>query len=373
MTFSNFAPLTTKRGGLASLLIRWQCHRFYSGWRHERLSPYLSWFKFDTSRSDKLPICDFKRHAWQGGKTNTQRNSTWKYVITNTKPSIISVLGAIPKPNSDKIQLIHDCSRLEHSNVNSYATTQHFSYMTLDKAVSLIKPNVYLAKIDLKSAYRRVPIHPSNYTAAGLVWQFGGENQITYMYDCKLPFGALKSPEIFQRLTQAITRIMTKRGFWTVIAYLDDFLIVGDSEREGKIVYNELIRLLNELVFQINQNKAVPPTQRLTFLGIEIDTVDRQLLLPNTKLSKLRELLNISMAKRSLTKRELQSLIGKLNFVARVVFGGRTFLRHMIDTVNSLRCPHHIRPIVALKADLSWWAEFFSGQNSICVFLSSKL
>jgi len=85
--------------------------------------------------------------------------------------------------------------------------------MTLCKAVSLIKPNAYLAKIDLKSAYWHVPIRPSNYTVAGLAWQFSGENQITYMYDCKLPFGTLKSPEIFQRLTQAITRIMTKRGF----------------------------------------------------------------------------------------------------------------------------------------------------------------
>ena len=165
------------------------------------------------------------------------------YVITRTKPSIVSTLGAIPKPNSENIRLIHDCSRPAHSNVNSYATTQHFSYVTLDKAVSLIKPDAYLAKIDLKSAYRHIPIHPSNYSATGLAWQFSGEHQTTYMYDCKLPFGVSKSPEIFHRITQAITRFMTKRGFRTVLAYLDDFLIIGDSESECEIVYNELIRL----------------------------------------------------------------------------------------------------------------------------------
>ena len=90
------------------------------------------------------------------------------YVITRTKPSIVSALGAIPKRNSDNIRLIHDCSRLAHINVNSYASTQHFSYVTLDKAVSLVMPDAYLAKIDLKSAYRHVPIHPSNYSATGL-------------------------------------------------------------------------------------------------------------------------------------------------------------------------------------------------------------
>ena len=141
-----------------------------------------------------------------------QRN----HVITEVKPAIVSALGAIPKPNTDRIRLIHDCSRPEHGNLNSYTTTQHFSYVTLDKAVS----RIYLAKIDLKSAYRHVPIHPSNYNATGLAWQFSGETHLTFMYDSKLPFGASKSPEIFHRVTQAITRWMTRRGFHTVLAYV---------------------------------------------------------------------------------------------------------------------------------------------------------
>ena len=43
-------------------------------------------------------------------------------------------------------------------------------------------------------------------------------------------------------------------------------------------MYSELIRLLCELCFSNNWEKAVAPTQRLTFLGIEIDTVLRQFL-----------------------------------------------------------------------------------------------
>ncbi|KAL9977192.1 hypothetical protein ACROYT_G014570 [Oculina patagonica] len=174
--------------------------------------------------------------------------SKGNYVVTQAKPTIVSALGAIPKPQSDKIRLIHDCSRPQHSNVNSYATTQHFSYVTVEQAVSMIKPNAYLAKIDLKSAYRHVPIHPSNYSATGLAWQFHGENHITYLYDSKLPFGASKSPEIFHRLTQAVTRMMAKRGFHTILAYLDDFLIIGDSKYECELAYQELIQLLSELV-----------------------------------------------------------------------------------------------------------------------------
>ena len=33
------------------------------------------------------------------------------YVVTQAKPTIVSALGAILKPNTDKIRLIHDCSR----------------------------------------------------------------------------------------------------------------------------------------------------------------------------------------------------------------------------------------------------------------------
>ena len=163
--------------------------------------------------------------------------SKGNYVVTHVKPTIVSALGAIPKPDTDKIRLIHDCSRPQFSNINSYATTQHFSYVTVEKAVSQIKPNSYLAKIDLKSAYRHVPIHPSNYRATGLAWQFQGDQHVTYLYDNKLPFGASKSPEVFHRLTQAVTRMMARRGFRTILAYLDDFLIIGDTKHECELAY----------------------------------------------------------------------------------------------------------------------------------------
>ena len=120
------------------------------------------------------------------------------YIITTEKPIIVSALGAIQKPDSDNVRLIHDCSRPLNRNVNSYTDIQHhYSYVTVDKAVSLIKCNAYLVKTDLKSAYRHVPIHTSNYTATGLAWHFRDDNSLTYLYDCKLPFGAAKVPKYF--------------------------------------------------------------------------------------------------------------------------------------------------------------------------------
>lgn len=94
-------------------------------------------------------------------------------------------------------------------------------------AVSLIKPNPYLAKIDLKSAYHHVPLHPSTYTATGLdlAWRFRGDKTLTFLYERMLPFKDSKSPEIFHRLTQAITRLMKLGGF-SVLAYLDNIIYI---------------------------------------------------------------------------------------------------------------------------------------------------
>ena len=142
--------------------------------------------------------------------------------------------------------------------------------------------------------------------------------------------------------------MMERRGF-TVLAYLDDFLIIADTKVECQHTYEELIKLLGDFGFQINWDKAVRPCQQLTFLGIEIDTVHRQLTLAERKLCKLRLLRSKTTAKRSITKRDLQSLVGKLNF------GGRTFLRRMIDTVNHMQRPHHhVRINAQMRADLGW-------------------
>ena len=137
----------------------------------------------------------------------------------------------------------------------------------------MIKPGYYLSKVDLGHAYKSVPIHPSNYEATGLKWQFKGNKlKYTFLVDSRLPFGARKSPEIFHRLTQAVWRIMAKRGFDAIIVYLDDFLIVGETKEVCQLAFDTLITLLQHLGFEISWRKVIRPTQKLVFLGIEVDT-----------------------------------------------------------------------------------------------------
>ena len=42
------------------------------------------------------------------------------HVITDNKPTIISALGAVPKPDSSEVQFIRDCSRPLRQALNGY-------------------------------------------------------------------------------------------------------------------------------------------------------------------------------------------------------------------------------------------------------------
>lgn len=166
------------------------------------------------------------------------------YVVTHVKPTIISALGAIPKPNSSEVRIIHDCSRPHGKAVNDYITIDTFKFQTLDDAIKLLQPGSYMAKIDLRHAYRSIPIHPDNYRATGCKWRFEGDDKFTYFYDTRLPFGAKSSPGIFHRISQAVKRMMARRGFNDIVVYLDDFLVVASTKQKCNEAYTVLKELL---------------------------------------------------------------------------------------------------------------------------------
>ena len=97
------------------------------------------------------------------------------YMVTETRPLIVSALGAIPKPDSKELRLIHDCSRPLGNSVNTFAEPQSFQFNTIDTACSYIHKGYHMAKIDLKAAYRSVGINPDHYPLTGLCWTFQGD------------------------------------------------------------------------------------------------------------------------------------------------------------------------------------------------------
>lgn len=287
-----------------------------------------------------------------------------RYVVVSTPPTVISALGAVPKPDGG-VRLIHDGSRPLGKALNDYAQLDtKMRFQTLDDATDLLTPGAFMGKVDLKSAYRSVRTHPSNWQACGLKWRFPGDRHFTYMYDTALPFGSRHAPGIFHRLTQAVRRMMARLGFTGVVVYLDDFLLIEKSPERCRLAMNTLLSLLRYLGFSIAWHKVEGPTQKITFLGVMIDSVQGCLELPPQKLAEFHELVRTTLELKRISLKQLQHLAGKLNWASAVVRGGRIYLRRVLDLMRPLHQSRHKALIPpGMRADLQWWVRFLDHFN----------
>ena len=284
------------------------------------------------------------------------------YSIVKDSPRIISALAAIEKPNGD-VRLIHDLSRPTGYGVNDYAKKDPCNMQSVYDALACLKPDYFMAKIDLSWAYRSVCIKKAEQVLTGLEWKFRGNTESTFLQDCKLPFGGRKSPSIFNRLTQSVRRMMERRGYTNCVVYLDDFFIAEESFNKCMEVMNTLIALLRQLGFRINWSKVVDPCKELVFLGININTTDNWIALDPEKKEKLIELLNACKARKRMSKAQLLSIAGKLNWAATVFPWGRNRLNNIFQLIRNLNNDNHKAITTsALAEDFDWWLKCL-GQN----------
>ena len=71
--------------------------------------------------------------------------------------------------------------------------------------------------------------------------------------------------------------------------------------------------------------------------------------------------------------RELQPCIGTLQFAAKVVVGGRPFLRRLYNLTKGIVKPHfHIRLVKEARLDLSAWAMFLENYNGVSLIINDQ-
>lgn len=138
-----------------------------------------------------------------------------------------SPIGIIPKKNKPgRWRLIVDLSSPEDASVNDGIEKEicSLSYTSVDAVadkVLALGRGAMLAKMDIKQAYRMVPIHPQDRRLLGMRWE--GKVYV----DKTLPFGLRSAPIIFSALADALAWMMQCRGVSFVDHYIDDFITAG--------------------------------------------------------------------------------------------------------------------------------------------------
>ena len=250
-----------------------------------------------------------------------------------------SPLALREKSIPGKYRLLHNLSfpYNEHSvNLNIPDDKAKVSYSSIEDAISLIldSPGCFLSKSDIAEAYRLLPLHPSCYNLTG----FSLEGK--FYFDKCLPMGARSACQIFERFSNSLVFILNNHFSITkVVKVLDDFLFIGSNEKECSYALNCFIAVCEYIGVPLAPGKTVGPTQCLTFLGISLDTKLMVASIPKDKIESYAASLSAARRSPSLTLRDLQSLIGKLNFVAYIIPAGRCFLRRLHDATRGPPIP----------------------------------
>ena len=140
------------------------------------------------------------------------------------------------------------------------------------------------------------------------------------------------------------------------------------------------LSLCTYLGIPIAPEKTCGPITSLSFAGIKLDSILLEARLPHDKIEKCVSLISELCHRKKVTLKEIQSLVGLLNFACSVIRPGRAFLHWLIDLTVDVSMPnHYIRLNKEVKEDLDLWLSFLSNFNGKSFFLedtwlnSSKL
>ena len=285
-------------------------------------------------------------------------------------PLQVNRIGAVPKGHdTGKWRIITDLSFPKAGSVNDGIDPSlcSLSYTTVDeiaRRVAELGQGTLLAKVDIESAYRLLPVHPQDRPLQAIRWKEG-----VYI-DVMLPFGLRSAAKIFNAVADALNWHLRRMGVEFVDHYLDDYIILGAPGSDQCQTSLEVVeRECRRLGVPLAVHKREGPATCLTFLGIQVDTVAGQLTLPRDKLGRLQELLQSWADRKCATRRELESLVGHLNHACKVVRSGRSFLRRILNLLHGVKLPAHsssrIRLSHGFRSDLAWWLEFVAKWNGV--------
>ena len=297
----------------------------------------------------------------------------FKDIPFTNMPVAISPLSTREKRDSDERRIIMDCSWPIGSSLNDGIS----KYEYLGQKVDLVYPKVddlccrvhelrcmypgrtiYFYKEDLNRAFRQYPADPGSIPLLGFKWR----NR--FYFDLVMMMGCRIAPAIAQRVSNMITFIMFTISYF-LLNYMDDF-IGAEIDVHVHQAHATLKNILRDVGLDRSLKKSVPPNTTVEFIGNLFNSTEFTVgIIPSRRVELLR-LLDSWRFKTQATKREWESLIGKLQYVSNCVRPGRLFTSRLIQEMKGL--PRYGEWDISDNArlDIKWWYKFlptFKGES----------
>lgn len=151
---------------------------------------------------------------------------------------------------------------LNLKKLNELVVYQRFKMDTLWTVVGMMKPNCYMASIDIKDAYYSVPVVDSDQKYHKFEWH-DTLNKFSFF-----PNGLALCPRKFTKLLKPVYCYLRKKGHLSS-GYIDVSYPQGHGFYDCLANVVDTIKLFDTLGFIIHPDKSFfIPTQVLTFLGL---------------------------------------------------------------------------------------------------------
>lgn len=238
--------------------------------------------------------------------------------------------------------------------INEYISRWPISYPRLSELFQTIKPGSWAAKVDLVKGFYAIVMDPSTYRHLTF-WHNGRLH-----FFKRLPMGLASSPAVFCWLTAEINAWLRAAGSTASIVFVDDFLIVGDTQRDTQAALELLISLITQLGLKHSIEKSsAAAAQYIDMLGVSVDTSALSITAPAAAFVKFFALASIvnacAAAQLPVPFKILARLAGCLNW-AEIIY------KHLAPFTQPLAA-------FATKRDGAhkrrWWRGLFQWTKSV--------
>ncbi|XP_070173808.1 uncharacterized protein [Littorina saxatilis] len=236
-------------------------------------------------------------------------------VLDHSSPGFYGRLFAVPKASGAWRPV------LDLSFLNTFLREIRFKMETPASVRDSLRPGDWATSIDLTDAYFHILMHPADrkwlrFRWASQVYQFRA-----------LPFGLSLAPWVFTMVVRQVCALVRSRGV-RLRAYLDDWLILSQSQVGCEQDTQSVLREANMFGFSINRSKSeLTPCQTFTYLGMSFDTVAWTVQPSQKRVDKLQACIRSTLPLPRASLRTLASILGQMESMALLVPLGRVHKR----------------------------------------------
>ncbi len=142
-----------------------------------------------------------------------------------------------------------------------------------------------------------------------------------------LPFGLSLSPRVFTKVMEAALVPLREQGV-RILNYLDDWLILAQSRRQLSAHRDLVLKHLSLLGLRVNWEKSkLVPTQRISFLGMEFDSVNQTARLTQERAQSVLNCFKTLSGRTAVPLKLFQRLLGHMAAAAVTVPLGLLHMR----------------------------------------------